>query len=284
MSTPRTTSLSGLDLTNPDVTTPEEWEAYRESQRASIGYPLPTFELFGEFRPDVVKRFNLQSRAIDAPGRFGTQLRYLHYYAFMGHTEGVLYQMRMAARAGHRRADVIETLAVAAFHSPNLGLHYMGPAVAEALRDYQEREEPFSWPDGWAPDGDAFRSGLDFSSDELRDGELELVEAWYLRVTGEVPRHVHFLGQHRPGLLKAWRNRFENTLRELPKQMLPFLLLHFETIRGHQDGIREAALLGRGFGMTKGQAVDAVASAMNYAGPAGISNVDRAAGDVFADW
>jgi hypothetical protein len=284
VSAPRTTSLDGLDLDTRDTTTPEEWEAYRESQRAALGRVLPTFELFGEFRPDVVKRFLRQSGAVDEPGSFGTQLRYLHYYAFLGHTEGVLYQLGMVERNGHTRGEVLDTLALVTLHSPNFGLHYMGPKVADALRRYRAREEPFGWPDGWRHDPAELASGLDFSAPDLRPGELELLEAWYDRVTGEVPRHVRFLAVHRPALLKAYRDRFENTLRELPNQMLPFLLLHFETIRGHEDGIREAALLGRGLGMTKKQALSAVASAMNYAGPAGISNVDRAAGDVFAGW
>jgi hypothetical protein len=276
--------MTGLDLSNFDVTTPEEWEGLRAGMRATVGYPLPTAELFGEFRPDVWKRFAAQSRAAEPPGSFGSHLRYLHYYAIIGHVQGVLYQIKLVQHGGHTRDEVVETLALAILHSPNYGLHDGGPAIAEAVRTYEARPEPFVWPEGWASDPAAFKSGLDFSVPAMQPGELELLEEWHRAVTGEVPRYVGFLGQHRPGLLKAYRNRLENTLRVLPKQMLPYLLLHFETIRGHEEGIREAALLGRGVGMTKEQALDAVSSALNYAGHAGISTVDRAAGDVFADW
>jgi hypothetical protein len=282
--TEQTTQMTGLDLSKPDVTTPEEWESFCEGMRATVGYVLPTAELFGEFRPDVWKRFAAQSRATEPAGSFGSHLRYLHYYAIIGHVSGVLYQIRLVQHGGHTREEVVETLALAILHSPNYGLHDGGHEIVEALRNYEARAEVFVWPDGWAADPEAFRSGLDFTAATMLPGELELLEEWHRSVAGEVPRYVRFLGQHRPDLLKAYRNRLENTLRVLPKQMMPFLLLHFETIRGHEEGIREAALLGRGFGMTKTQALDAVSSAMNYAGHAGISTVDRAAGDVFADW
>jgi hypothetical protein len=280
----QTSKMRGLDLLNPDVTPPEEWESFREGMRATVGYVLPTAELFGEFRPDIWKRFAAQSRASEPPGAFGSHLRYLHYYAIIGHVSGVLYQIRLVHHGGHTRDEIVETLGLAAFHSPNYGMHDGGAQIADALRSYEDPERRFVWPEGWAADPDAFRSGVDFTSPEMAPGEIELIEEWHRSVSGEVPRYVRFLGTHRPDLLKAYRNRLENLLRVLPKQMMPFLLLHFETIRGHDEGIREAALLARGFGMTRSQALDAVASALNYAGHAGISTVDRAAGDVFAEW
>src|SRR5262249_34841758 len=148
----------------------------------------------GEFRPDVIKRFMLQSRAVDEPGSFGTNLRYLHYYALLAHEEGVLYQIALVRRAGHTRAEVLDTLALATWHSPHHRLHYMAGPVAEALRAYEEAATPFPWPDGWSHDPDALRSGVDFSSPELSAAEFAQIEDWYRRVTGEIPRHVRFLG------------------------------------------------------------------------------------------
>jgi hypothetical protein len=51
--------------------------------------------------------------------------------------------------------------------------------------------------DGWAPDLGAFSSGIDFSTRDVLDGEMELLEDWYLRTIGEIPAYVGFLRQHR---------------------------------------------------------------------------------------
>ena len=77
-----------------------------------------------------------------------------------------------------------------------------------------------------------------------------------------------------------------NSVRVMPKQMMPSLLLHWEATRGHEDGIREAVLLAKGFGMTKAETVNPVCWAMLYGAHGCISNVERAAGDVFErdDW
>src|SRR5262249_19015015 len=141
------------------------------------------------------------------------------------------------------------------------------------------------YPDGWAPDPEFFQAGLDFSTVEMQAGELDKIRDWYRRVCGEVPEWVEFLGKVRPDLLKGYRNRFENTVRVMPKQLMPWILLQFETIRGHEAGIRETVLLCKGFGVTKQEAMNAVAWGMLYGGHGAMSTVARAAGDVFdTDW
>ena len=58
--------------------------------------------------------------------------------------------------------------------------------------------EPAVFFDGWAPDPGAFTSGMDFSTREVLDGEMDLLQDWYLRTIGEIPAYVGFLRQHRP--------------------------------------------------------------------------------------
>ncbi len=41
---------------------------------------------------------------------------------------------------------------------------------------------------GWAPDREAFASGLDFSKPGMSSREVSLLEDWYDRNVGEVPR------------------------------------------------------------------------------------------------
>jgi hypothetical protein len=126
---------------------------------------------------------------------------------------------------------------------------------------------------------------MDFSTREVLDGEMELLEAWYLRTIGEIPPYVPFMREHRPRLLKSWRNRYENILVELPKQVMPYTQLHFNVMRGWGDGIRESVLLAKAFGMTKEQVYEPLFSPMINTGPEAYTIVSQAAGDVLAeDW
>ena len=81
-------------------------------------------------------------------------------------------------------------------------------------------------------------------------------------------------------MLKAYRNRYEHAIRDaLPKQMLPFALLHWSTIHGWKEGIRENVLLGRRLGMTRGQLTDAMFWSL-YSGPEALSLADEAVGEL----
>jgi len=281
----------GLDLALPDAITSEEWTAWRESERRTRGYPLPSYELLGEFgRTDVVKRWMSQVRRLpDLPGTTPETLRIaalgaLHLFAVTGFEPGVLFEITNAETAAFARAEVVETLAVAFLQGPVQGTHEMAPAVAERLRRYREPPAPGAYPEGWDVDPGALASGLDFSDPELTAEERARLERWYTEVTGEVPRSVTLLAEHAPTVLKAWRARFETVVRVMPKQMLPFLLLQYETYRGREDGIREAALLARGLGMTRAQTVATIVWGMNHAGAAALSTAARAAQEVLDAW
>ena len=92
---------------------------------------------------------------------------------------------------------------------------------------------------------------------------------------------MDFLARHRPGLLKAYRDRYEHAIRDaLPKQMLPYLLLNHSVVRGSRAGIRENVLLGRAMGMRREQLLDAVCSAVLHAGINALDVADEAAGDL----
>jgi hypothetical protein len=96
-----------------------------------------------------------------------------------------------------------------------------------------------------------------------------------------VPRYASLLAEHRPGLLKAYRDRYEHAIRDaLPKQMLPYLLLSYNVVRGFRDGIREHVLLGRAVGMTREQLLDAICHSVLHAGAEALNIVEEAAGDL----
>ena len=87
--------------------------------------------------------------------------------------------------------------------------------------------------------------------------------------------------RHRPSELKAYRNAFEHAIMtSLPKQMMAYLLLHHNVHRGSPGGIREAVLLGRAFGMTVDQLLDAICWGAFQGGINSLQIVEEAAGDV----
>jgi hypothetical protein len=160
-------------------------------------------------------------------------------------------------------------------------------AIAVAARAITWPEgpaQPAKWPSGWGPDPDAFMSGADFRSSEVTDADTERILSWYERWLGEVPRHVSLLARHRPDLLKAYRQRYENTVRLLPKQADPWALLQISILRGHKSGIREGMLLARGFGVTKNQILEAISWGTFYGGNEALGLVDEATGDVLDAW
>jgi hypothetical protein len=276
-----------LDLKNPDVTTDEEWERWREAEKKGPkGYPHPTYEVLGEFgRPDVVKRWLAQVPHWEAPPEsFFTPLSFILTYSIRGDETGTIWEVNNCERIGHTREEVIDAFAIMFVNAPSLGIHDMSPRLRERLRNYAEPERPFRWPDGWSVDPDAFKSGMDFSVEELQSGELELLEAWYRRVAGEVPPGVTLLASIRPNLLKAYRNRVENAVRVLPAQQYALMQLHFEAVRGWEAGIREWLMIARGLGVTRPQAASALVFAMMYGGISAMSTAARAAGDVLSAW
>jgi hypothetical protein len=205
----------------------------------------------------------------------------MYVYATTGFEDGIRYSLFGMNRT-MTKAQILEQLA--------LVFRYAGPrgmfTLARAARshDWREPSDAVQWPSGWGPDPDAFRSGADFRSPEVTGADIENIVAWYERWMGEVPRHVSFLARHRPELLKVYRDRYENTLRLLPKQAEPWTLLQISLYRGFADGVREGMLLARGFGVSRNQIMEAVSRATFHSGQEAISLVEREAGDVLAAW
>jgi hypothetical protein len=278
----------GLDLSVFETTSESESDQFRSFYAEKLGTPHRGLNFWLDAgRPDVLKRY--RAYADDGtPGGLETVRKvggfsFFVSYALSGYAAGVRYLVRMYQTLGFTRAQILEGLAVAFLYNGPRG----SETVAEALEGYEwiEPAEPAVFFDGWAPDPGAFRSGLDFSTREVLDGEMDLLDGWYLRTIGEIPPYVAFLRQHRPRLLKSWRNRYENILVELPKQVMPYSQLHYNVMRGFADGIRESVLLARAFGMTREQVYEPLFSPMVNTGPEAYSIVSQAAGDVLAqDW
>ncbi|MGW1786405.1 hypothetical protein ACWCQQ_46150 [Streptomyces sp. NPDC002143] len=278
----------GLDVSKPDVTTPEEIAAFHAAYERTNKGRLDSFEFWIEFRPDVLKRHKARSRhffgdqAVDYP--LPLQLLAIHQYAIEAFHGGIGYEIRLARSNGAQRTDILDALSVAFIHSGHAGMYAARAEAADALRDYEDPPLADRFPPNWNVDPGAFDSGMDYSQREASRADIESLMGWYERTLGEVPRSAQFLARHRPGLLKAYRNRYEHAIRDsLPKQMLPYLLLNHNVVRGHADGIREHVLLGRAMGMTTEQLLDSIGLAVLFAGAEVLGLVQEVAGDLLEE-
>jgi alkylhydroperoxidase/carboxymuconolactone decarboxylase family protein YurZ len=274
----------GLDVSRPDETTEEEIAAYRAQYLGTGKGLLDSFEFWLEFRPDVLKRHKARTRHFrttrepDRPlvGILGA----IHQYTVSAFREGIAYEIRLARSLGATRAEILDTLSVAFIHSGHPGM-YAAAAYADFLREYVDPEPVTRFPDNWSFDPGAFDSGMDYSQRDASAQDIDALIRWYRRTLGEVPRYASLLAEHRPGLLKAYRDRYEHAIRDaLPKQMLPYLLLSYNVVRGFRDGIREHVLLGRAVGMTREQLLDAICHSVLHAGAEALNIVEEAAGDL----
>jgi alkylhydroperoxidase/carboxymuconolactone decarboxylase family protein YurZ len=289
--------FGGLDLRRQDEVTFEEHQASGEFYVARFGHRHRGLQWMLEERPDALKRFRRFVRvAYSAPGAPVTDglagddvpeqafaTGFLSYYVFTGYQVGVRYVVRTLQRAGQTKEQVLDALAIAFLNG--------GPAGAEtiqlALDDYAwivPSGPPPKVPAEWDPSHDALRSGLDFTDPHLSPAELRSLEQWYADLTGEVPEVIRTMGRHRPDVLKAWRNRYENCLKVLPKQALPLTLLQMDVFLGRKAGIREHALVAKGFGVTREQLLRAVSIGLEYGTLSAMATMSEAIGDVLDTW
>ena len=276
----------GLDLSNIATATDTEKADFRQFYDRMLGRGHPGLEYYLNNAPDAMKRYRAFAdaatpRNLDTDRRVGG-FGFMTYYALSGYVEGVRYLVYIQQQLGLTRSQVMEGLTIAFLHAGPRG----SETIAKALEDFPWIEPTTTpqFPIGWAADPDAFRSGLDFNVRELSAAELGMLEAWYERYLGEVPAYVRLSARHNPAFLKAYRHRFETCVRELPKQVVPASLLHYNVSRAHGPGIRENVLLARGFGMTREDTLRAIMSPIINAGMETLTLVDEVAGEILNNW
>ena len=286
----------GLDLTTDQFSEAEKAETlawYREFHDHGELDLSPFARFMVEHDPTGFKRVRRQLHAFDEAGDDSPLpvaagvLMYVHAYVVLGMGKGALYEIVTMRKLGASRAEIIETIRLGAFHGGPRGINALAEVADDYLRAWPDDGAPSSvaWPQAWAPDIATFRSGIDLATDELLPGELELVEDWYERMTGDVPAHVPFLSRTHPRALKTQRARFETTIAgALPAQMIPLLMLHLAAIRLWPKPLRRALTLARAVGVTRREAVTALLWAAVYGTDVVMETAFDAAGDLLEGW
>ncbi len=286
---------AGLDLTNVDVTTPEEIASFRsqvlEGRRGKLMYPLPAYSFVVNNRPDMMKlHFRQMKNAFEIPDegtfRILAATTMLHWYVCHRYTDGIIHEIRCCQREGLSKAQVNDILAIAFTHCGPSGFKFVYEAGFDYMETYVEPDNDPIYPPGWDTDEEAIRSGMDYSVPEMTAADREALFGWYERTVGEVPRSVQLLEKYNPTYLKANRAKLEGAIRGgLPKQLLPYMLIHYNINRGFAGGIREWTLIGKAWGMSKAQVVHAITFATGYmTGVDGLYIVDDAIGSILEEW
>jgi alkylhydroperoxidase/carboxymuconolactone decarboxylase family protein YurZ len=250
---------------------------------------LSPFARFGVAHDPV--GFKALKRHVETLGRTALPvgpmvLLWVHTYVALGNGKGALYEIVAARALGATRAEVLETVHLAALVAGPLGLNPLGELAHEYMLEWEDDgESRLEWPEGWAPDVDRFRSGIDLRADGLTDAELELLRAWNRRLYGEVPPSVEFAVLAHPAAYKTQQARLEKAVTgAIPAQLIPLLSLHLGAIRQTPVPIRRALQMARSLGVAREYVESTLFWAAVYGGDVVFEAALDAAGDLLDDW
>jgi hypothetical protein len=266
----------GLDLSNLEETTQEEINANLIrvwSWRGPL-YEMYANSLMLDYAPDFAKLHRWGSDLFGRPSLVNVitlSIQNIHSYMMLGWETGILNEFHTLRRNGMTKAQLMELVMFAQIYAGMRGLGHVYRAVGDLLAVWGDPPHAAPFPEGWAADPAAFRSGLDMSTRALTDQDRKNLTEWYEKTIGYVPNSVAFGLKHHPEFVKVNRAKWEVAIKTLPKQVTPYMLLRHHTITGDRDGLREAALLGKAWGITPEWIVKGItATAMYFTGFEGL--------------
>jgi len=289
---------AGLDLSKIEETTPEEIDAHLTSRWVGRGplYDMYATSLMLDYAPDFAKLHWWGAEVFhELPSKHGgdnpavntipNSLQQLHSYMVLGWETGIRNQFRVLRRWGFTRAQMLEVVMFGRLTAGMRGLGHVYHAIGDVLPDYADGHGNVPWPEGWAPDPAAFKSGLDLSTRDLTRADRENLTGWYERTIGYLPRSISFGMERDPQFLKIHRAMWEVAIKTLPKQVAPYLMLRDSTMVGDRDALREAALLGKAWGLTQDWIVRGITQTAHYfTGLRGLYAAYDAVDEVLRDW
>jgi hypothetical protein len=266
----------GLDLTSIDTITQQEIDTYLTTRWKGRGplYDQYAMSLMLDYAPDFAKLHwwgaevfrTLPSAPDTYDPTFATpnSLQQLHSYMALGWETGIRNQFRVLHRLGFTRSQIMEVVMFGRMVAGMRGLGHVYHAVGDVLPDYQDGHGHPTFPEGWAADPDAFKSGLDLSTPDLTPEDCANLTGWYERTLGYVPKSIQFGIKWDPALLKVHRAMWERAIKTLPKQVAPYLMLRDATLNSDRDALREAALLSKSWGLTRDWIVRGITQTVQY--------------------
>jgi hypothetical protein len=245
----------GLDLSKIDEITQEEVDRNLVNvwRRRQPLYELYANSLMLDYAPDFAKLHRWGSDLFGRPDPANIVLlasQNVLSYMMTGWETGILNTFHTLTGAGMSKHQIMELVMFSQLYAGMRGLGHVYRAVGDLLPVMRVPAGPFAVPEGWAADPDAFKCGLDLSTRELTPRDLENLTAWYERTVGYLPDSIQFGIKHHPQFVKVNRAKWEAALKTVPKQFAPYLMLRHHMIAGSKEGLREAVLLGKAWGIT----------------------------------
>lgn len=280
----------GLDLTRIGEITQEEIDLNLTSVWRWRGplYEMYANSLMLDFAPDFAK---LHRWASDMYGRpqienvITLSLQNIHSYIMLGWETGILNEFHTLRRNGMTKAQLMEAVMFTQLTAGMRGLGHVYRAIGDLLPVWSDPTTPAPFPEGWAPDPDAFKAGLDLSTRNMTPEDIRNLTGWYERTIGYLPDSIAFGLKHHPEFVKVNRAKWETAIRTLPKQVAPYMMLRHHTITGNREGLREAAQLAHAWGITKQRIVQGITgTAFYFTGFEGLYAVNEAIGDLLDAW
>jgi hypothetical protein len=236
--------------------------------------------------------FKALKRHVEALGRTALPvgpmvLLWVYTYTALGNGKGALYEIVAARALGASKAQVLETVHLAALAGGPLALNPLGEIAHEYLLEWRGEDDAavLEWPEGWTADVDVFRSGIDLNADGLAAAELDLLRAWNRRLYGEVPPSVELAARVDPAACKTQQARLEKAVTgAIPAQLIPLLWLHHAAIRQTPIPLRRALQLARSLGVAREHVESTLLWAAVYGGDVVLEAALAAAGDVVDGW
>jgi hypothetical protein len=265
------TISQGLNLDNLDETTPEEVAEHLRTRWTNRGplYDLYAKSLMADYAPVFLKlhrlgaetqRFLPSERELAKDPQEYARLHrqneivwtipQLFSYIHLGWETGIRNEFRVLKGLGFTRAMSMEIVMFARLSAGMRGLGHTYHAVGDFLPDYGDGNGKPVFPPGWEADPAAFNSGLDMTTRDLTDADRRNLTAWYESTVGYVPDSIKFVMKWDPQSLKVYRRMWEVAIRTLPKQVAPYLMIRDAMVHDDKAGLREAALLGKAWGMS----------------------------------
>jgi hypothetical protein len=205
----------------------------------------------------------------------------IHSYMMYGWETGLLNEFYILLRWGFSREQMMELVMFCQLYAGMRGLGHVYRAIGDILPLMKAPEMTPPFPKGWAADPDAFKCGLDLSIREMTEPDRKNLTDWYEKTIGFVPNSILFGLKHHPEFVKVNRAKWEVAIKTLPKQVAPYVLLRHHTITGSVEGLREAALLCKAWGVTSERIMlGVVNTAMYFTGFEGLYTAQAAIDDL----
>jgi hypothetical protein len=280
----------GLDLSHFDAITPEEVNANLMHVYGWRGgtYELGANALMLDYAPEFAKLHRWGSDMVGRPDPVNIVLLGIANqasYVMLGWETGIVNQTISLRRNGIPKEQIMEIVMLAQLYAGMRGLGHTFRAIGAMLPAIGDPPKPAAFPDNWAPDPAAIKCGLDLTTLEVTDADRENLTSWYERTIGYVPKSIQFGLRYDPEFVKMNRAKWEATIRTLPKQVAPYVMLRLNMMSGSVPGLREAALLARAWGISRQHVIRGLtSSAMYFTSFEGLDAAYDAMADILEDW